>query len=144
MSALTHLAISSSQRWWFLLIFCFIYDQLVYKGFWLVVHSICGQGLWNFILMFKDYFLHTSRITVYFVKVVRSKMIESCVCLISGNSTAKRECVVGTLRSVIKNPIILFFFFFAFSVDQEDQLLQSRLVLLLVLAEGTQGHSPYF
>ena len=79
--------------------------------FWLVVHSICGQGLWNFILMFKDYFLHTSRITVYFVKVVRSKMIESCVCLISGNSTAKRECVVGTLRSVIKNPIILFFFF---------------------------------
>lgn len=110
----------------------------------MVVHSICGQGLWNFILMFKDYFLHTSRITVYFVKVVRSKMIESCVCLISGNSTAKRECVVGTLRSVIKNPIILFFFFFAFSVDQEDQLLQSRLVLLLVLAEGTQGHSPYF
>ena len=36
------------------------------------------------------------------------------------------------------------FFFFAFSVDQEDQLLQSRLVLLLVLAEGTQGHSPTF
>jgi len=25
-------------------------------------------------------------------------------------------------------------------VDQEDQLLQSRLVLLLVLAEGTRGH----
>lgn len=69
-------------------------------------------------------------------------MIESCVYRILGNSSAKCECVRDILHSVFKNPIM--FFFFAFSVDQEDQLLQSRLVLLLVLAEGTQGHSPTF
>ena len=69
-------------------------------------------------------------------------MIESCVYRILGNSSAKCECVRDILHSVFKNPIM--FFFFAFSEDQEDQLLQSRLVLLLVLAEGTQGHSPYF